>query len=537
MMKKNILLALIAGSTMLTGCCDDFLDRNPFGSIDNTTFFTAPEHANLGAIACYSSLRFLNTHWANAQLELGMTADLTPQGFKDAQAFYSGTFNPNEGGIIKGVWQCCYTGIAACNSNIAGVEGMSDAIISAANRNKHLAEMKFIRAFWYLRLVQFYGDVPLRTICANPSNAAEVEVAATAKDELIKNFIIPELTFAAENLPQKWDDKDALRATKGAAYAYLCEANLLVKQYDAAISAGKQLESLGYDLLADPGRVLRIEEENSAEIVFSAGLGQGINKWYREYYWGTKEDLGEQGRIMRGDTYSGNYFWPSKEFIDFFQSIDGKSISESSYYDTEKTWKYRDPRFEATFFTPEDVIVTTKGVTLNWDPSWLDNQATGYDVQKKGIWYGDDTWNKRADIHFMRLPRVYLFIAEAYAMKGDYANCNIYVEKVRDRARQFALQNKDKYVPDGLEDAEVLPAHVINSKESAMKAINYESRVEFFAEDVLRYFDLKRWGTLKDEWSRNGEFKWDDKLFNLPYPSDELNNNSKLKQNHPGWGN
>ena len=45
----------------------------------------------------------------------------------------------------------------------------------------------------------------------------------------------------------------------------------------------------------------------------------------RELYFGSKEDLGgDLGHLMRGDTYSADYFYPSKEFVDFFQVIDGK---------------------------------------------------------------------------------------------------------------------------------------------------------------------------------------------------------------------
>ena len=42
----------------------------------------------------------------------------------------------------------------------------------------------------------------------------------------------------------------------------------------------------------------------------------------------------------------------------------------------------------------------------------------------------------RADMHMMRLPRVYLHMAEAYALKNnpDYEKCSQYVEKVRNRA-------------------------------------------------------------------------------------------------------
>lgn len=43
---------------------------------------------------------------------------------------------------------------------------------------------------------------------------------------------------------------------------------------------------------------------------------------------------------MRGDTYSADYFYPSKEFVDFFQVIDGKSIKDNSpYFDASKHGK------------------------------------------------------------------------------------------------------------------------------------------------------------------------------------------------------
>ena len=185
-----------------------------------------------------------------------------------------------------------------------------------------------------------------------------------------------------------------------------------------------------------------------------------------------------------------------------------------------------------------DEVTTTKNVTMNWKQEWLVNKQTGFDIQKRGVYYGEDTWNMRADMHMMRLPRVYLHMAEAYALKNnpDYEKCSQYVEKVRNRARQFALAHKDKYVPAGLTDDKVLPPFVINSVETAMKAIDYESRVEFFTEDCIRYYDLKRWGTLKDVWPVKIGGVWSDKLYDLPYPSSELSSNHKLQQ-HEGWGN
>ena len=101
MIRKYLLYAFAFTSLIFTSCMDSFLDRNPYGAIDETTFYTEAEHANLGAMACYAKLQCLNGHWAFAQLELGMTGDFSSAGFKDAQPFYGATFNPNESSIVQ----------------------------------------------------------------------------------------------------------------------------------------------------------------------------------------------------------------------------------------------------------------------------------------------------------------------------------------------------------------------------------------------------------------------------------------------------
>lgn len=120
--------------------------------------------------------------------------------------------------------------------------------------------------------------------------------------------------------------------------------------------------------------------------------------------------------------------------------IDGKSIKDNSpYFDASQAWKNRDPRFDGTFFTIMDEVVTTTGKKMNWRDEWLVNTPTGYDIQKRGVWYGEESWTQRVDVHLMRLPRVYLHIAEAYALQAnpDFEKCSEYVEKVRSRARRL----------------------------------------------------------------------------------------------------
>ncbi|MGO3706490.1 MAG: RagB/SusD family nutrient uptake outer membrane protein [Mesonia hippocampi] len=538
MKRIHILLLLVIGSTSL-GCQEEFLERDPYGTIDENTFFTKAEHADFAALACYNKLLYLNGHWAQAQLELGMTGDFSPGGFKDAQSFYLGSFTPNENYLIGGIWKRAYEGIATCNINIEGVNRMSDKIISEEQKNIYLAEMKFIRAFWYFRLIQFYGDVPLKTeVVDNPEDISQVHSPAVSKEEILNTLIVPELLYASEHLPDKgaWTENQSNRLNKAVAFAYLMEVAMYQEHWDEAITYGHQVEGNGYQLIDNPGNVYRVDYEDNSETIFSAAFGPGMES-YREFYYGTIESLGEQGRIMRGDTYSGDYFYPSENFIDFFETIDGKSIDEpSSYFDADLPWMYRDPRFDATFFTPMDTITTTTGVELAWDPEWLVNRVTGYDIQKRGVWYGENNWNRRADIHIIRLPKIYLNLAEAYARTGNFSASEEYVEKVRARARNFALQHREKYIPEGMQDSQVLPRKSITSLQDALEAINYESRLEFFTEYAIRYFDLKRWGKLQTEWAETGNFAWEDRLYNLPIPAEELNNNPELQQNHPGWG-
>ena len=536
MKNRTTLIGMICTVLLsLTGCNEDsFLDRNPFGVLDDNTFFVKKEDADLAAIACYAPLQKPNLHWADSQLELGMSDDFSSQGFKDATSFYGATFNPNDNSVVRGVWARSYTGIAICNNNIANVMAMDNSIISQEDKSLYIAEMRFIRAFWYFRLIRFYGDVPLRIEpMSNVDDPNKTLLPRVSQSRIFSEVIIPDFKFAVENLPGTWDENNNKRATKGAAHAFLTEVYVYVKQYTKAIEHGRAVEQFGYSLLEDPGNVLRVDYEGNREIIFAVGYSAGVET-FREFYYGTIEDLGTDGRIMRGDTYSGDYYYASENLISFYQAIDGKPIEASAYYDDSAPWQYRDPRFDATFFTVMDEIETTSGVKLNWQDKFLINDQTGFDIQKRGVWYGDNTWNRRVDFVYMRLPRVYLLLAEAYARKGDFSNANRYLEMTRGRARDFALANPKKYIPKGLAKGDVLPPFNPTNLEEALQAIDYEMRVELFTEDAFRYFDLKRWGTLSERWSSTGGFIWEDKLWNLPVPGSELNVNTKMKQN-PGW--
>ena len=70
---------------------------------------------------------------------------------------------------------------------------MSD-LLDEESRDKYLGEMRFIRAFWYFRLIQFYGDVPLRSVSVqDPTNDDEVQLAATSKETIVLLVVLHSL--------------------------------------------------------------------------------------------------------------------------------------------------------------------------------------------------------------------------------------------------------------------------------------------------------------------------------------------------------
>uniref|UniRef100_UPI003216F69B RagB/SusD family nutrient uptake outer membrane protein n=1 Tax=uncultured Draconibacterium sp. TaxID=1573823 RepID=UPI003216F69B len=545
-MKSILKITIVFFVVLLTSCAEEFLDRSPYGSLNNQTFFLTEDHASQAAVACYNFIRYNNNHWALLQLELGMTDNYGTWGFGEYQDYQFAAFDVNDNPVVNGVYSRAYTGIGRCNINIQGVSAMTEEQISSEAKNKYLAEMRFIRAWWYYRLIQFYGDVPVRTeIPEDVTNKEETNIAPTAKEQIIDDVILPDLEFARDNLGVvKWSEDQTGRLTLGAVYAYLIDVNVYKGDYDAAIAAGTAFENLkdeaGYALLDDPNFVNRTDNENNSELIFVASFGPGATS-YRNFYTGTKRSAGEGlGDIIRGSSYAGAYIYPSNDLLESYTMIDGTSISESPLYDAslDNEYKWRDPRFDVAFFTPLDEIETyPNGIMVNWDFSMRNNTIGqgGYDIQNRCIYYGSSTdyvW--QADIRYKKLSSVYLQIAEAYANKLDWTNCEKFLEKVRSRARNYALANKSKYVPEGVADADVLPAYEIDNLTEAMAAIEYEFRVETFGDDAVRYFNLKRWGKLQ-RWAETCGWTWNQKFYDLPYPNSAVTNNTALDNSAKGW--
>ena len=139
-------------------------------------------------------------------------------------------------------------------------------------------------------------------------------------------------------------------------------------------------------------------------------------------------------------------------------------------------------------------------------------------------------------MYFLRLPDVYLMYAEALSRgNGDKSTALEYINKVHRRAYAQPVDVPSKFDYKSLTDKTIAAGagDII-----ANDPLKYERWAEFFGEGHW-WFDVCRWKIGAQEQAyykkvKSGALNWADRKYALPIPQDEINNNSKIKQN-PGY--
>lgn len=85
------------------------------------------------------------------------------------------------------------------------------------------------------------------------------------------DFVISELQWAAEQLPDSWPAEWEGRATKKTAYGFLSRMALYAGKWQIAVDAAEKVKELGGALAPDYAKVFQIDgkQDNSKEILFA----------------------------------------------------------------------------------------------------------------------------------------------------------------------------------------------------------------------------------------------------------------------------
>ncbi len=490
-----LLIVIIA----ISGCDqDEFLTAEYYNGVVDQTFLTAPSHAKPAVTGVYDVLSYKGLNWDRMILGSSGADDIVEQhgdsNWASLIAIDEYRWTAQEYGDPKHIWkhwQANYAGIQRANmvlEKLPKLEGLNNDL-----KNRYLAEVKALRAFYYYMVVTAHGDVPLLLKTGGYEEAINITRNPEAE---VWDQIEKDLMEAQVDLPDSYDsDEDAGRVTKGMANALLAQVYLWKKDWAKAESSASKVinSSANYSLESEYADLFNGVSEYSKEGVFTAmrATGSETQNIWSDYIDETNYI------ILWGLFQSWSWFYqPDPDFVRNNDYIDATDVRIDTM-----TVDARNETYDINNDGVQQDIAIISDVAINhmkWVPVNVD--------LTQGVWTGETGY---VDQILIRLSEVYLDYAEALVQQGRAAEALTYINMIRNRAHASDITT--------------------TSKEELLAIILMERKVEFCFEGK-RFFDLKRVGKLKEFL---GPLGWKDHMVNYPIPQEEIDLTS-MSQN-PGY--
>ena len=132
-------------------------------------------------------------------------------------------------GQVAGAWNRVYDNVNLANAVLAylpSTQGLNDDA-----RNDYEGEAHFMRAYSYWWLVEWFGDIEMRT---EPTSTPVYKAYRTDRKVIYDEVVIPDAEAATRLLPVNPFNGEVGRSTKKAAYALLARVCLARAQYETA---------------------------------------------------------------------------------------------------------------------------------------------------------------------------------------------------------------------------------------------------------------------------------------------------------------
>lgn len=490
---KGFLMALL-GSALLS-CNSDFLDREQLGVLDEETYLKTADAGYKLLTNCYMPIL---DHW-NYQVmkfEIGDSfTDNTTKGGSDAADRVMVTEvsrgNPTtSNGLLNDYWNHRYrTAISACNVFLSMVLPETEvidangAIVPEGTKKRWIAEVHFLRAFYYFDLAILFANIP---IVDQVLTAADKNNIVKADKEEVLRFILEDLdkAIAEENLISAKDlpSSEIGRVTKEAALSFRARVKMFCNDYEGAKADLATVVNSGcYELVDDYQTLFNSASEGymSKEAVFIT-----LRAYIPNYTEGSVCPQMNMGRNAVGG-WGGQC--PTNDLV--------------------SDYEVGDTRLTHTIMSSGDVFYKADGVTTEvHDYSGYDNfslqhsrkQWIDYSRRPTGNLIQTD-WT----FYHIRYADVLLMYAECLIETGENKQLAVdLINQVRRRAfvtssptdkfaqyRKFNVAEKDRVTEEIFEQK-----YKVKVSDDLRKAVRHERRVELACEG-LRLYDLLRWGT------------------------------------------
>ncbi len=565
---KNIkfkLIFIVFTLFAVNACQKDILDTEALDAFTEDFIYSDPDQMEALVFTAYNSTESWGMNkfqWWGRRFNIEGGSFEAKFNFRDLELFRlrSGLTASNSG-IFLQKWSNYWDYVRMTNEFLDRVDDSEAMKIDPDKVNLLKAEMKFLRANLYTKLIKYYGGVPIIDRALGLDD--NFDLARNSYEECV-DFIVKELDEAAAVLPETRPDSEFGRATKIAALAVKSRTLLYAasklhdpsttpngplydytkasKWQDAANAAKAVIDMVGArDLIAvaDADEYQKLFLSPNEDIFFARPFSS-------ELY-----DFGTDANSLWDKTQSPNGFdgWalssPTHNFALQFNMADGTTTSGGTYdpanpNDNREMRFYADLLFNGAqfrgrdiqYYLSEDTDAFPHGVD---SPEGLGNalhsSKTGYNIRK----FQDESIDVNGGISpnrpfiLYRLAEIYLNYAEAQFHLGDEATAREYLNKISRRALQ----------PD-----------IAASGEDLYEAIKRERRVELCFEGH-NFFDERRWmqddhlgfdiqglkwtkkadGTLEFEEYTVVTRPYFEKHYYLPIPNSEIEKAPSMEQN------
>lgn len=513
--------------TFLTACvvgfsfssCNDFLDYTPTAVIDEETAFTKPEEMVTAAYA------MLGDCWYTYPFNLFPYGDITSDNCLKGG---SGTTDTNYHSLeiwssltattpdhMDELWYRLYCAISRCNRALVALEQHGVEELGADIAQQRVAEIKFLRAHFYYKLVTVFRQVPWVDEEVYVNNTIEqVRNDEFTYEQLMMN-IIADFKSAYDVLPEKQTDGGRVNKIAAASYLAKCYLDLA---WGTGYESGTGVEHINndymqqvadytevvkssqYGYLEDFGDIFLPENKNSKESIFAVQTS--------DY----EDDHTTYGRANWSIMLNGcwgmwscgwDFHKPSQNLVNAFKTENGLPMFE--HYNDKidypvngqvSTQKW-DPRLFHTVGMPtfpykyESEYMQT--VANSRTPNTYGYYTSLKEVpqRSKGETF-NGSWQAFATADYVfRYTDVMLMRAEALVELNRLGEAQDIINDIRQRAANSISKHID-YAADMCEIA-LYPEGYFSSKEIARKCVRWERRLELAMENG-RYFDLRRWG-------------------------------------------
>jgi len=462
---------------LFTGCVG--FDISPTNKFTDDSYWTSQEKASSMLSMAYRQMndpgRVLRDERLSDNLYNGYGND-------EVKVIGNGQANASTG-LFDSYWKDVYAGIKTTHTFLANIDRVD---MDEAVRERMKAEARFVRAYLFFQLTNWYGNVPFFT---EDLTLEESKTISPTPQATIVAWIHSELEEIAEILPTRtqYADADRGRVTRGAAVALNARVALnfndwaRVKTYTEKLVNSTQYGE--YSLYRNYQELFYKTNEYNEEIILDVQYVPSLRVWTELSTYVPYSLPGVQFTVA----------CPTQSLVDTYLMKDGSKWDES-----KGPYENRDPRMDMTIVRNGSTIKPKEGAsyTVNVDPNDSNNNTndrigkengtqTGYFVRKyydpnPEAWTGGTSWDCNINFVTIRFADVLLMYAEALNELNEFNQeaWNKTIKLLRQRA--------------GFENTPAAMDMPSGGQTALRQVIRDERRVELAFEGT-RIYDIRRW--------------------------------------------